>query len=104
MDDKEIQEELKNRFISKIWEKLFEFNKLTKEELIENLIYEFLSNIKKFTINNITIHIPNLIAIAMAFAMKNAFESKDKEYSYNKICGRIKEEIEKRKDYNRGFV
>lgn len=93
---------IKNQFLTNLSNNLIE---LAEKRLpFEDLVDVFLSNIKDFSINNIQIHIPKLIALGLKIGMDFAGLYKDFERFIEEFNKKLKEEIEKRKDYEMGFI
>lgn len=105
-NEKESQEKLneliRNQFSINISNGLIEL--AGKRVLIKDLVDAFFSNIKDFSINNIQIHIPKLIALGLKIGMDIAGSYKDFERLIEEFNKELKEEIEKRKDHEMGYI
>ena len=105
-NEKEFQEKfnelIKNQFFINI---SYSLNELAEKRFpIEDLVDVFVSNIKDFSINNVQIHIPKLIALGLKIGMDLAGSYKDVERSIEEFNKKLKEEIEKRKNYEMGYI
>jgi len=99
---KKLDESIKNQFSTNISNGLIELAE--KRVFIKDLVDAFFSNIKDFSINNIQIHIPKLIALGLKIGMDFAGSYKDFERFIEEFNKELKEEIEKRKNYEMGFI
>lgn len=99
---KKIDEAIKNQFSINISKVLIELT--DKRVFIKDLVDEFFSSIKDFSINNIQSHIPKLIALGLKIGMDLALSYKDFERSTEEFNKKLKEEIEKQKNYEMGFI
>ena len=105
-NEKEFQEKfnelIKNQFFINI---SYSLNELAEKRFpIEDLVDVFVSNIKDFSINNVQIHIPKLIALGLKIGMDLAGSYKDVERAIEEFNKKLKEEIEKRKNYEMGYI
>ena len=56
-----------------------------QDELLNQLITEYSDNLPKFSFNNLTIHIPELIKYALALGIRFGIDFKDFEMAIKKI-------------------
>ena len=81
---------LKTRFFTGAIEKMGEKN---QDELLKQILSKYSENLPNFSINNLTIHIPELINYAVALGIRYGVDFKNFEMAVR----RIQEEINKKK-------
>ena len=74
---------------------IYKMGQKTQDELLAQLLFNFSINMEKFSIDNLFERIPELIQYSIALGIRFGVDFKD----YEEAIKRIREEIERKKDF-----